>query len=43
MNRIPIGQYRKNQNYTTEFKDNFIVELNNLIISICKQRKAIQS
>ena len=43
MNRIPIGQYRKNQNYIVEFKDNFIVELKNLIISICKQRKAIQS
>jgi hypothetical protein len=42
VNRIPIGQYRKNQNYTAEFKDNFIVELKNLIISICKQRKAIQ-
>jgi hypothetical protein len=42
MTRIRIDQYRKNQNSIVEFKDNFIVELRNLIISICKQRKAIQ-
>jgi len=41
MSRIPIGRYRKNQNYINEFEDAFISELKNLIISICKERRAI--
>jgi hypothetical protein len=42
MSRIPIGHYSKTQNYMGEFEKNFIIELNNLIISISKERKAIQ-
>jgi hypothetical protein len=41
MSRIPIGRYGKNQNYINEFEDAFISELKNLIISICKERRAI--
>jgi hypothetical protein len=42
MNRIPIGQYSKAQNYTIEFQDKFITELKYLLISIWKHRKASQ-
>jgi hypothetical protein len=42
MSRIPIGRYDKNQNYFKEFQDGFIIELKNLLISICKERRASQ-
>jgi hypothetical protein len=41
MSRIPIGHYSKSQNYIAEFEKRFIVELNNLIISIAKEQRAI--
>jgi hypothetical protein len=41
MSRIPIGRYGKNQDYINEFEDTFIIGLQNLIISICKERKAM--
>jgi len=41
MSRIPIGRYGKNQDYIKEFEDAFIIGLENLIISICKERRAI--
>jgi hypothetical protein len=41
MSRIPIGHYSKSQNYMVEFEKRFIIELNNLIISIAKEQRAI--
>jgi hypothetical protein len=40
--RVPLGEYSKAQNYMIEFQTKFNTELNNLLILICKQRKAIQ-
>ncbi len=42
MIQMPIGHYGKAENYMTEFKRKFINELDNLLKSILKQRKAIQ-
>ncbi len=41
MCRIPIGHYSATQNYIGEFQKYFVTELNNLIISIAKERRAI--
>ena len=43
MSRIPIGQYVKNQGYINDFQNDFIIELKNLIISICKERRPVSS
>lgn len=43
MSRIPIGCYSKAQNFTGEFRKNFTAELNRLLISIAKERQAIQT
>jgi len=41
MCRIPIGHYSTTQNYIGEFQKYFLTELNNLIVSIAKERRAI--
>lgn len=41
ISRIPVGHYNKNENYMGAFKRDFVVELNNLIKSITKERRAM--
>jgi hypothetical protein len=41
MSRIPIGRYVQSKDYLAEFLVDFTIELNNLFISVCKERKAL--
>jgi hypothetical protein len=39
ISRIPIGCYSRTQNFKMDFQKNFIIELDNLIKSIAKERR----
>ncbi len=41
ISRIPIGRYSRSQNFTVDLQKNFVIELNNLIKSIARERRAL--